>query len=278
MSRKKKNGELRFPKKKDANVDVAEKAPDTSPNTKTDGGVFKPFEAQITLFSIVDFMICQSMIPMEIIDAVNEELDKLRADSGRSSHEHTLVGQIRNGEQLSLSRDNPVFSKVYTMAEQLSMTYIQAFGQHTSLSSEVPWAGAQCKDLWSVHMFAGDYNPLHDHGSDTEGGLSFVLWTRVPEGMRNEKADNLFNSSGYLDGCIKFFNGPFSQRGPMQFRPPKVLDIVPEPGKFVIFPHWLNHTVYPFAVDGERTTISGNVNLFDKTPEQMKQELEEDEQ
>ena len=58
----------------------------------------------------------------------------------------------------------------------------------------------------------------------------------------------------------------------MQFRPPKVLDIVPEPGKFVIFPHWLNHTVYPFTADGERTTISGNVNLFSKTPEEMEKE------
>ena len=113
---------------------------------------------------------------------------------------------------------------------------------------------------------------MHDHGCDTEAGMSFVLWTRVPENMRNEEATTLFNASGYLDGCIKFFNGPFAQRGPMQFRAPKVLDIVPEPGKFVIFPHWLNHTVYPFAGEGERTTISGNVNLFDKTPEELKKE------
>jgi hypothetical protein len=236
---------------------------------------FQPFEAEITLFSIVDFMLCQTMVPMEMVDALNVELDALREDKDRDSHAHTLVGQMKEGEQLGLPRENPIFSKVYTMAEQLAMTYVQAFGKQTALSEEIPWVGAQCKDLWSVHMFAGDYNPMHDHGCDTEAGMSFVMWTRVPENMRNEGASNLFNSSGYLDGCIKFFNGPFAQRGPMQFRPPKVLDIVPEPGKFVIFPHWLNHTVYPFVADGERTTISGNINLFSKTPEEMLKEREE---
>jgi hypothetical protein len=242
------------------------------------GAAFKPFEAQISLFSILDFMVCQTMIPMEMVDALNVELDRLRADKNRSNHSHTLVGQMKKGEQLGLSRENPIFGKVYSMVEQLAMTYVQAFGQQTSLAEEIPWVGAQCKDLWSVHMFAGDYNPMHDHGSDTEAGMSFVMWTRVPENMRNASAKNLFNSSGYLDGCIKFFNGPFAQRGPMQFRPPKVLDIVPEPGKFVIFPHWLNHTVYPFVVDGERTTISGNVNLFAKTPDELEKEAEEGDQ
>jgi|3_EtaG_2_1085321.scaffolds.fasta_scaffold65791_2 hypothetical protein len=245
------------------------------PSEKDNDGVFKPFEAQITLFSIIDFMLCQTTIPMEMVDALNVELDRLRADKNRDSHAHTLVGQMKRGEQLGLSRDNPVFRKVYALVEQLAMTYVEAFGKQTSLTGEIPWVGAQCKDLWSVHMFSGDYNPMHDHGCDTEGGLSFVLWTRVPENMRNDEATNLFNSSGYLDGCIKFFNGPFAQRGPMQFRPPKVLDIVPEPGKFVIFPHWLNHTVYPFVADGERITIAGNVNLFGKTPEELEKEAEE---
>ena len=245
------------------------------PAKKDNDGVFKPFEAQITLFSIIDFMLCQTTIPMEMVDALNVELDRLRDDQNRSSHGHTLVGQMKRGEQLGLSRDNPVFGKVYTLVEQLAMTYVEAFGKQTALTGEIPWVGAQCKDLWSVHMLAGDYNPMHDHGADTEAGMSFVLWTRVPENMRNDAATNLFDSSGYLDGCIKFFNGPFAQRGPMQFRPPKVLDIVPEPGKFVIFPHWLNHTVYPFVADGERTTISGNVNLFGKTPEELEKEAEE---
>ena len=245
------------------------------PAKKDNDGVFKPFEAQITLFSIIDFMLCQPTIPLEMVDALNVELDRLRGDQNRSSHGHTLVGQMKRGEQLGLSRDNPVFGKVYTLVEQLAMTYVEAFGKQTALTGEIPWVGAQCKDLWSVHMLAGDYNPMHDHGTDTEAGMSFVLWTRVPENMRNDAATNLFDSSGYLDGCIKFFNGPFAQRGPMQFRPPKVLDIVPEPGKFVIFPHWLNHTVYPFVADGERTTISGNVNLFGKTPEELEKEMTE---
>src|SRR5205823_5401821 len=35
-------------------------------------------------------------------------------------------------------------------------------------------------EMWSVHSYAGDYNPLHDHGGRTPLGLSSILYLKVP--------------------------------------------------------------------------------------------------
>lgn len=34
-------------------------------------------------------------------------------------------------------------------------------------------------ELWSVHSYEGDYNPIHDHGTKTIMGISCTTWTKV---------------------------------------------------------------------------------------------------
>ena len=222
----------------------------------------EPALVDVTAFPVMDFMICQAHLPIDLINNLNNELDNLLLDSERKSHSHTLVGQIKKGEQIHLLRENKIFQRIYRTAEQMGITYIELYGQVTGQREEIPWKKAICTECWSVHQFSGDYNPLHDHGVESLCGLSFILWTKVPKDMRNSEADTLFKASGMMDGCVKFVNGPVSQRGYAEFRQPKVLDVIPEIGRFVIFPHWLNHMVNPFYCEGERRSISGNVNLF----------------
>jgi hypothetical protein len=40
-------------------------------------------------------------------------------------------------------------------------------------------AGVAAKDIWSVHSYQGDCNPLHDHGGSTPLGLSSILYLKV---------------------------------------------------------------------------------------------------
>ena len=42
-----------------------------------------------------------------------------------------------------------------------------------------------------------------------------------------------------------------------------VMNFVPEVGKFVIFPSWLKHSVFPFYVGGERRSMSFNARYID---------------
>jgi hypothetical protein len=37
----------------------------------------------------------------------------------------------------------------------------------------------------------------------------------------------------------------------------------------IIFPHWLNHMVYPFDCDGERRSISGNITMMTEEQHQI---------
>ena len=36
-------------------------------------------------------------------------------------------------------------------------------------------------EIWSVHSYEGDYNPIHDHGTKTIMGISTTAWTKVPQ-------------------------------------------------------------------------------------------------
>ena len=65
-------------------------------------------------------------------------------------------------------------------------------------------------ELWSVHSFEGDYNPIHDHGTKTLMGISTTCWTKVPKEISDgntREAYNLYNASGDSDGCLAFNYG-----------------------------------------------------------------------
>jgi hypothetical protein len=44
---------------------------------------------------------------------------------------------------------------------------------------------------------------------------------------------------------------------------------MPQPGKLLLFPSWMQHTVYPFFGEGERRTVAGNLSCFDLTQEEI---------
>ena len=56
-------------------------------------------------------------------------------------------------------------------------------------------------EAWTVHSYAGDYNPLHSHGVRTSAGLSCILYLKVPEQIEtiadpSEEGISLNQSSG----------------------------------------------------------------------------------
>ena len=67
-------------------------------------------------------------------------------------------------------------------------------------------ADTECFQCWTNHAYAGDYNPLHDHGSRTTAGLSGFMWTKLPDCMLEQEVPegkNFFNgASGNHLGLI----------------------------------------------------------------------------
>ena len=128
---------------------------------------------------------------------------------------------------------------------------------------------ADAFEAWTVHSYAGDYNPLHDHGCRTEAGLSMILYLKVPECIQKQPDPselgggvNINHASGVVDGYTYFNWGQNVMRDVVALRPVTEEYVKPEKGTLIIFPNWLRHSVNPFFGEGERRTFSANVNLF----------------
>jgi len=124
-------------------------------------------------------------------------------------------------------------------------------------------------ELWSVHSYDGDYNPIHDHGTKTVMGISCTTWTKVPsqilEGPRPGSQEyGLYNASGESDGCLCFNFGQSSTLDKERLKPTQNVVVRPQVGRLYMFPSWMQHMVYPFRGEGERRTVAANINCFPK--------------
>ena len=124
------------------------------------------------------------------------------------------------------------------------------------------------KKIWSVHSYAGDYNPLHEHGTVSGRGVSMIAFLKLPpqisklaENMKGE-IDVQHGNSGSTDGLTQFVWGGDSMYDIPRFKHPSFAYVHPEVGKVVIFPIWLLHQVAPFFGEGERRTMSCNIDII----------------
>ena len=107
--------------------------------------------------------------------------------------------------------------------------------------------------LWVNLQNQFEYNPIHAHS----GMFSFVFYTK--NNMTREQAiDNKFDTSSNnpktLAGHIELHYGE------TQFMNWTSMNHYPEKGDIIIFPSWLNHSVYPFHdPKGERVSVAGNM-------------------
>ena len=201
-------------------------------------------------------------IPLEAIDELNthieEELD------GAVDFSDKLVGQINRNEksaQINFSTDDEVGQAFTSVLQKLAVTYMKNV---TTEDYDAEVSGA-----WTVHSYEGDYNPLHDHGTETSIGLSCILYLKVPEQIASlpnptEEFGGLNSSSGAVDGFTYFTWGTNGMRDVNMLRPATEEYVKPEVGTMIMFPSWLRHSVNPFFGDGERRTFSANINIMKK--------------
>ena len=125
------------------------------------------------------------------------------------------------------------------------------------------------QSMWTVHSYEGDYNPVHDHGTRTPMGLSMILYLKVPPQISaldnpSEQFGGLNQSSGAVDGFTYLVWGVNGMRDINILRPITEEYIKPEVGTMLMFPAWLRHGVNPFFGEGERRTMSANLNIAPK--------------
>jgi len=202
-------------------------------------------------------------LPLEVVDEINshieEELD------GAVDLSDKLVGQINRNErsaQIQFDLNDEVGKLVKGQIDKAGKSYVNnGFGRDVT---------ADTFEAWTVHSYAGDFNPLHSHGVRTSAGLSCILYLKVPEQIENiadpsEEGISLNQSSGTVDGFTYFTWGDGDNQDVNRFRPVTEEYVKPEVGTMLIFPNWLRHAVMPFFGDGERRTFSANINIFENS-------------
>jgi hypothetical protein len=207
----------------------------------------------------------EARIPMRLVNRTNDYIDRVRESA--ADHSMSLVGQIRQNPrsaQLKLDLRDRFPADLANEIAAIGGAYIKAQGFRAVVTPTV---------LWSVHSYQGDYNPLHDHGAKTPLGLSSILYLMVPpviaakDAVADGGAPKLNMASGNCDGFTQFVWGATGMRDFSLLRPPTQQYVKPEVGKLIVFPNWLLHRVEPFFGEGERRTLTCNMDVVFDEPD-----------
>ena len=227
-------------------------------------------ELDISVHPLPAVIMLEVSLPTKLVDDLNTYLDEYREIAEKKSLAHTLVGQIHQGEQLLMDHKHDLLKDYYQFLTNMGVAYLESFGNITGHHHENKTIDID--ELWSVHSYEGDYNPIHDHGTKTLTGISTTTWTKVPEQIgrqgdgKTPQDFSLYNDSGACDGFLAFVYGRNEIMNTKRLRPPQSCTIKPEVGKQLMFPSWLQHMVYPFFGEGERRTVAANLNCWDTNP------------
>ena len=164
-----------------------------------------------------------------------------------------LAGHITDEYELSKE-------KVFEIIEPYLQSYVQGFWDYRKIKLANSFTMVSA---WINRQKKYEFNPPHTHDDD----LSFVIYTKIPEGLEKECRESVSNSPG--PGCIVFdFNMPSSAGGNKMFL--QTHAHLPSVGDMFIFPAGLPHWVYPFTkTQGERVSISGNIKFDDSQKKQV---------
>jgi len=200
--------------------------------------------------------IMETEVPKQFVDIVNKIADEVLSDEEKSQQwdfSHRLVGKVNKEIQLPI-RDKEEGDYLKDIMKQGCLKYLEynldknRSHVYTHLIGKVKPTveNIHLTQSWIVSQYAGDFNPIHHHSADFSAGI----YLKVPEGMLDDLDDH-----APAKGMIEFAYGDTQN-----FRNDSV-KFKPEVGKFLIFPSWLKHFVYPFSVKGERRMMSFNATI-----------------
>jgi hypothetical protein len=222
--------------------------------------------------------IMRAEIPLNIIDELNDHIDEVVVPAAQDLS-GGLVGQInqneKSGQWVFPHDDGGPGEEFATILSTLGKEYIKQTLGVLEFEEGEREVKTNIQNMWTVHSYAGDYNPLHDHGTRSYMGLSCILFLKVPPqieaiGLPSEEMiaagvtpgfQGLNGASGAVDGFTYLCWGVNGMRDVNMLRPIQEEYVKPEVGTMIIFPAWLRHAVMPFSGEGERRTFSANINV-----------------
>jgi hypothetical protein len=227
----------------------------------------KSFDTHAQIKTVPSYKLMAVQFPDEFVDDINKHIDEVIIPNN-VSHESQLVGQINQNEksaQWTFPLDDKMGKDFKTVIDRCATSLL------TDKIGYSRGSIAESFEAWSVHSYAGDYNPLHAHGCHTPAGLSMIMYLKVPKCIeeKSESMPKLEYSSGDIDGFTGLITTTNTIEDICKLRLNAQEYIKPKKGFMMIFPNWLQHCVMPFFGEGERRTMSANFNIKD-SKEQLK--------
>tara|TARA_R110002167_G_C12637648_1_gene648102 strand:- start:421 stop:1299 length:879 start_codon:yes stop_codon:yes gene_type:complete len=203
----------------------------------TDFMLLKPFGPDMGVFKT----------PSEIVEKLIEITDKVLDDKERVDWGTHLVGQVKEEPWVS----NEVLKEHGVYDYLNGMIYNYVYNSLQKAGHEVEKLEVHLDHMWVVSQYENEYNPIHFH---TYCDLSSVMYLKAPPFDDRTKNGKLPAYKTQRDGMIEFV---YKTACPGGLEKGSV-SMPPEPGKLLIFPSNLLHTVYPFQGPGERRSIAFN--------------------
>jgi hypothetical protein len=206
--------------------------------------------------------IMETEVSQKFLDIVNKVGDNVLSDDKQSVQwdwSHKLVGKVHKEIRIPITskedgsycmgimKEACVNYLKFLIKKNRAYEWTRIAGKEKPPTSE----NIHLSQSWIVSQYKNEYNPWHTHS----GNFSSVIYLKIPDNMEehfaNEKRDH-YPASGLID--FKFGEKQDMRSDTFLFHP--------QLGKMLLFPSWLNHTVYPFYCDGERRSMSFNANFF----------------
>ena len=183
----------------------------------------------------------------ELIEILNNYVDKIISDEDKIielDHGSKLAGNV--SQEFKLEKEFIENSGYKNFLSESVRVWLKLSGYKKIKEFKVI-------SSWIVRQFKNEYNPVHWHG----GHISGVGYLKVPNSLGEtiQPLSNKNNKNGNLELIY----------GSKQFLSDSCFSIKPEIGYFYFFPHYMMHTVYPFAdTNEERRSISFNAFIDDE--------------
>lgn len=212
-------------------------------------------ETEYHLWPLVYSGIIRVRLPDRLVARLNVQFDELYSSYSSSSHAPYLQGEMKEGRQLTVRKpDDEYVALLMACCEKLSKAILREEAEDFQY---------QLDSVWTVHQFAGDYNPVHFHNNArSHFGFSSFLHLQLPPQLNVGQAWlPRRGSKGYHDGMTSFIWRTDSGLSREHLENPGVLECELLEGYLYVFPQWVQHFVWPFRGEGERRTVAANISL-----------------
>ena len=202
------------------------------------------YETEVAFYQRYNYAATANM-RKELVDLMNEIIDDLYENHYDELYHENAFRQVKGKQLLIPNEKLPKEMSDFIMS--MGRGYLCNSGLQPS-SVDPAKINLEIQQIWVADSEENDYNPTHSHF----GLMSGVFYLKVPPQVSEVNEEGSLNfhhaENGYVD--VNPYN---------TIRPKGNDMVIPEVGKFLIFPAWLKHSASPFFGPGIRRAVSFNL-------------------